>query len=104
MRELFIVAASLVAFFCFFIGGSNREYVKDNAEQAWQENGYVVEGYVGYQWSPRLSPFSQFGGATVYYHLSRPDNNTLYLAGMRRWGDELHIYSVHAVDAFRPAQ
>jgi hypothetical protein len=45
-----------------------------------------------------------YGGACVFYTLKKiPDNGILYEGCLQRWGDELHLYELQAVDAINPA-
>lgn len=79
---------------------SNVDYVKERGAARWREVGYEPIGYEGYQWGLWFGP--GYGGASVWWSLRRvPDNGTIYTGYLRRWGDELHVYGPHAIDAIR---
>jgi len=101
---------TLISFIVFFsvlivllIGSySNLNYVKENAQQRWVSAGFEIVNYEGYQIGS-LGYGTSYGGARVYYNLKRiPDNGILYNAALWRWGNELHIYNLRALDAIKP--
>lgn len=69
---------------------SNVNYVKENAEKRWNEMGYKVIGYEGYEYS--------VCGGNVWYHLKRDDfPGIIYSGFLCKWKDELHIYDIHVI-------
>jgi len=79
----------------------NLDYVKDNAASRWQSQGFKIAGYDGYQWG--FWGYNSYGGAKVWYILHRiPDNGILYIGSLWRWGKEIHVYNVKALDAIKP--
>lgn len=98
MKRAVIIAAALVACGCTSM---NADWVKRRAPAFWQANGFQVVAYEGYNFNLG-GPFG-YGGACVWYQLRQvPDNGVLYTGCLMRWGDELHMYSMRAIDAFRP--
>lgn len=81
-------------------GWANLDDVKANAEQTFERNGWTVEGYEGYEWSKWWG--GPYGGARVWYTLSRDNNGVTYQGFIKRWGDEYHIYGPTAIDAIKP--
>ena len=74
----------------------NVPWVKEKAAQAAVQLGFEIIGYEGYTWYPVY-------GGTVWYTLRRqPDNGIIYHAGFTKWGEEVHIYNLEAVDAIKP--
>ena len=86
----------------FSVGTSgNLEHVKDQAEERFTELNYEIARYDGYQWG--LWGYNDYGGAHVWYLLKKvPDNGILYSAYLQRWGDEIHLYELEAIDAIKP--
>jgi hypothetical protein len=100
MRTLILITVAAICFFAWFTVGSfgNLQYIKDRAEDRWAENGYVVNGYLGYQWG--IGGYgTPYGGAKVWYTLRKPDNNLNYKGFLYRWGNEIHIYETRCIDA-----
>ena len=88
-----------------FNSANHLNYVKENAEHRWQEMGFEVVGYDGYQWGFTI-PFTDYGGAKVW-HILKKSNCTnekcvTYSGYLQRWGDEIHMYNIRAIDAIRP--
>jgi hypothetical protein len=80
----------------------NAEWVKDHATEYFKESGFQVVGYQGWNMRGQIAP--HYGGACVFYTLKKiPDNGILYEGCLQRWGDELHLYELQAVDAINPA-
>ena len=99
MKRLVLVLMILMMVGC---GYGNLDYVKDGASERWEQVGLSVIGYDGYEWQFVL-PFTTYGGAAVWYKLRKtPDNGILYEGALQRWGNEIHIYNVKAIDAIKP--
>lgn len=81
-------------------GSGNREYVEERAETRWNQVGYRIIGYEGYQWGFWFGPY---GGAAVWYQLeTTTPNGVRYTGFLYRWGNEIHVYGPKAVDAIKP--
>lgn len=78
----------------------NLDYVKQHAEQRWNDYGMEIISYEGYQWG--FWGFNDYGGAHVWYRLKHPKNDITYTGFLQRWGDEIHIYGPNAIDAIKP--
>lgn len=96
----YIIIAALVAVAStplFGLWSRNVQWVKERAPQAAEQMGYTIVGYEGYQLRPIL-------GGMVWYTLRRApeDNGIIYHAGFTKWGGEVHIYNLEAVDAIKP--
>lgn len=79
----------------------NAEWVKARAVDAFRANGFEVAGYQGWSMRGQISPTR--GGACVWYTLKKiPDDGITYEACLQRWGDELHLYELRAIDAIKP--
>lgn len=82
----------------------NLDYVKERAEIRWNELGFDIVGYEGFQW--HACYFKKHGGALVYYTLRKPhyrdQPEIVYEGALQRWGDEIHAYNIEAVDAIKP--
>lgn len=104
MREFLgaTILASLVGGLIYLAVGTtaNLDHVKARAEARWQEVGYQVVGYEGYQRGVTLLP--EYGGARVWYSLRRAETNIIYTGYLTRWGNEIHVYGPRAVDAIAP--
>ena len=100
MKKLFLITVVL-----FVMGGcsySNLDYVKERADQRWESMGFEVVGYDGFQWGVTYIHPS-YGGAKVWHVLKRiPDNGIIYGGFLQRWGNEIHMYNVKAIDAIKP--
>lgn len=97
---LYVMLASLI-----FLGGcspGNLEYNKQHAAETWKNAGFEIQGYEGYQWSTGGFGTS-YGGADVWYIVRKTqDNGVTYHGYLYRWGDEIQIYNLHAIDAVGP--
>jgi len=83
-------------------GFGNLDYIKTNAPEVFRENGYKIIGYQGYELSPVI-PFTKYGGANVWYIVEKlNDNKVTYTCALKRWGNEIHIYNLNAIDAIKP--
>ncbi len=80
----------------------NLEETKANAEKVFNKNGFIIDGYLGYQLG-KLG-FNEYGGAYVWYTLTKQDGSIKYKAALQRWGNEYHIYNLSAIDAVGPNQ
>jgi hypothetical protein len=99
---IFVLFVALM-FTCSIGSIKNLDYVKERADDRWAELGFNVVGYDGYNWGYTwwLSP--SHGGAKVWYVLERnPDNGITYTGFLSRWGDEIHMYNLTALDAIKP--
>lgn len=87
----------LIISIAFMIGCSrNVKEVKENAEQVFEQAGFKVVGYHGYQ-------LRLITGGLVWYSLERiPPNGIFYQAAICKWFGEYHIYNIEAVDAIKP--
>lgn len=81
-------------------GASNVGYVRERAESVWQTNGFEVVGYQGYE---RSMCWFDYGCGNVWYTLERRGGEGIvYEGALQRWGDEIHLYSIRAIDAIKP--
>jgi hypothetical protein len=95
----------LVVALFFLIGCSrtNVDYLKEHATDTWRQAGYEIVGYERYQTGGTCG--GSYGGGYVWYTLRRiPDNEIMYHGALQRWGDEIHIYNLTAIDGTRPWQ
>lgn len=92
-----IVGAIAALFVMAVFSTSNVEYTKAKAPEMWQDNGFEVVGYQGYQTGFRI-PFTTYGGARVWYTLRKPGTNLLFHGGAKRWGDEVHMGVIVPID------
>ena len=99
MKKLLIATALLLSLQS--CGYGNLEYVKENAKETLADSGYTILGYQGYQMQAVI-PFTTFGGAAVWYTVENKKTNVTYELFLQRWGDEVHIYSLSAIDAIKP--
>jgi len=78
------------------IGCSNEnvDVIKAHASETWGANGFSVIGYQGYEYTG----LGRWGGC-VWYTLKK--DNVTYDGCLSKWGDEYHIYSLHALDAVK---
>jgi hypothetical protein len=91
----------LVAFlFTRACSPANKDWVQERAEEKWKEQGFEVVGYLGFQWG--WFGYGPYGGAKVWHLLEKDGNGITYSGYLKRWGDELHVYSVSAIDAIKP--
>ncbi len=104
MRYLFI---ALLLSGC---GYGNLDYIKQNSNELAIANGLEIVGYQGFEWQYWL-PFTNYGGAAVWYTFKRsnvnvifqrPSGAILYQGAFQRWGDEVHLYGLKAIDAIAP--
>jgi hypothetical protein len=96
MKYLIIVLVVLTS-----CGYGNLEYVKENADDTFKSNGFIVSGYQGFTLG-LVVPFTPYGGAFVWYTLER--NGVIYEASLQRWGSEVHIYELRVKDVFQIKQ
>jgi len=103
MKKLFMIATVMAVLMITMIGCSsgNLDFTKERAEQTWEDQGFKITGYEGFQWG--IWGFNSYGGAYVYYRLKKnPDNGIIYSGCLQRWGTEIHTYEVRAIDAIKP--
>jgi len=102
--KLAMLGFSILIFLLFLVVGTsaNLDEVKANASPTWQQAGYEIIGYEGFQWGTWL--FGNYGGAKVWHSLRRVEGNenVIYTGFIQRWGDEFHIYNIRAIDAISP--
>ena len=80
---------------------ANVDDVKTHAEATFNQLGFKIIGYEGYNWG--LHVFPNYGGAHVWYTLKRiPDNGIIYTGSLQRWGNEYHNTYMRAIDAIKP--
>lgn len=97
-----IICLVVVLLLTRLISSANTEYIREHAEARWAENGFTVQGYDGWEIGPIF--YGSYGGASVWYKLGKEGNDITYEGALRRWGDELHVYKVRAIDAIRPGR
>ena len=98
MKTLKIIAV-LISLIILLYGCSagNKDYVKERAEGIWKQQGFTVVGYEGYQWG--FWGFNSYGGAHVWYRINKiPYNGITYEGTLQRWGNEIHVYNLKAVE------
>ena len=97
LNILIILALLYMLILCSF-SKNNLNYIKDHAEKRWKSYGCEIIGYGGYERG--FSYINTYGGAKVWYRLRNiKDNGVTYIGYLQRWGDEIHIYNVKALDA-----
>jgi len=101
MRIFSVIVIIFTAIFLKF-APVNLNEVKAAAPKTWEQAGYKIVGYEGFQWGHWF--WGNYGGAEVWYSLKRhpKDNGIIYTGSIKRWGDEFHIYGPRAVDAIKP--
>lgn len=72
----------------------NKSWVMEKAPDAAKQNGFEIIGYQGYTWNA-------LHGGFFWYTLRHPSGIT-YEAAFAKWGDEVHIYNLKALDAIKP--
>lgn len=98
-RNTIIAGIVFILLFSLFGGCSrNVEQVKLHAPQTFEQAGFRIIGYEGYQ---IMSPIA---GGSVWYTLKRinGDSTITYSASVEYWFGEYHIYSLRAIDAIQP--
>lgn len=96
-RILFVLSAATMLSGC---GYANLDNIKQEAPVVWEQAGFRIIGYEGFQWSFWLG--GRYGGAHVWYTVRRePDNGIIYHGFIQRWGSEYHLYNIGAIDAIR---
>jgi len=103
MDKFLAAVIMIVILLIIIVTGSsgNLDYVKDRAEETLNEHGFDVVGYEGYKWG--FGGYNNYGGARVWYTIKKQsDNGITYNAALQRWGDEIHLYNLKAVDAIKP--
>ena len=99
-----IIAVILIALVsgCMVTGASGKDEILSKADAKWQRLGYQTVEYEGWQMGSGI-PFTRYGSAKVWHQLRRiPDNGIAYSGYLVRWGDEIHVYGPHAIDAIKP--
>lgn len=88
MKKLMVVLAITLA----GCSSSNVPEIRQNANKVFEDAGFKVVGYEGYQ----SGAFETYGGC-VWYIVER--NGVTYHGCVSKWGDEYHIYNLKALDA-----
>lgn len=92
MKQIAFIALALMATGC----ARNVDEAKACAPKAFQEMGYEIIGYQGYN-------LSLIYGGLVWYNLRKvPDNGITYEAAVSPWAGECHVYGLKALDAIKP--
>lgn len=76
------------------------EDIKEHARATWEQAGFEVIGYEGYEYG-RIG--GTWGGHVWYTVRRRPDNGIIYHGFISKWGSEYHIYNLSAIDAIKPS-
>lgn len=94
-----LIVSLAVFYFCFATySACNLEYVKERAESVWDDNGFTIIGYQGYQLDWNWPRYSTLGGAKVWYTLRRKkDTGVIYQGFLQRWGNEVHVYNIEPI-------
>jgi hypothetical protein len=80
---------------------ANLQETKDAAPATFNQLGFEIIGYEGYQWGKHFAP--TYGGAWVWYTLKRvPDNGITYTGALQRWGDEYHNVYMRSLETAHP--
>lgn len=96
MKKLLLVA---MIFIMSCVGPGNLDYLRENAKEFFDQNGFEIVGHEGYTWGG-VMPFTSYGGARVWYIVKRKGkDNTIYNCYLKRWGNEIHIYKFKAINA-----
>lgn len=96
MKRILIITLISLLLNC---GYGNLDYVKQNAKPFLNESGFEILAYQGYEMG-FVVPFTGYGGAYVWYNVkSHGDEKTIYQLALKRWGNEIHIYSMKAINA-----
>ena len=88
----------------FDISPRNLEYVRQKSTERWMQLEFDVVGYDGFQWG--LCFAKKYGGAKVWYVLRKKHSNDdiIYVGYLQRWGNEIHVYNLRAIDAVGPSR
>jgi hypothetical protein len=80
---------------CLLLAGCtyNVDYVKSHAKDYLTTQGYEIVSYEGYQ------GFGSFCGGDVWYEVKRANSEVIYQLALCRWGKELHMYNIKALNA-----
>lgn len=96
---LTFLAATLAGFGLGGCSYKNLEETKANSPWTWEQAGYKIIGYEGFEWG---IGFGDYGGAKVWHTLRRDAAPGIIYSGyVQRWGNEYHIYGPKAVDALK---
>ncbi len=103
IRFVLAIVAFIAALVTLGTGSpGNLSYVKWAANETWQAAGFEIVGYEGYQWGGW--GYNDYGGARVWYIVRKPDSGIRYNGYLQRWGNEIHIYNLRAIDAIGPSK
>lgn len=103
MKKQLLKNASVLVIACLcWLGitgcARNVDYVKEQAPEIWQNSGFQITAYEGYEWCV-------FFGGRVWYQLERTEKDgIIYRAFLvkRPFVDEIHIYNLEAINAIKP--
>jgi hypothetical protein len=90
MKYLISVIAGVALSACGF--KDDADFVKPQAPQFYSERGFQILGYQGYNITTI--------GRCYWYSLQR--GQIVYESCLMKWGDEIHEYSLKAIDAIKP--
>jgi hypothetical protein len=96
---IFIVIMALVP--SCYVGGCsyrNVDDIKAHAAKVWDDAGFEIVGYEGYQIGNPEMP----GGRVWYVVIRKGDASIRYEGCITKWFGEYHIYRLHAIDALKP--
>jgi len=96
MKYLILILTTILSLNC---GYGNKEYLQENGPAYLESQGFEIVTSEGFQIG-LVVPFTEYGGAAVWYIVKRKDDpKTLYNLYLKRWGNEIHIYSIFALNA-----
>lgn len=90
MKKIIILASILLT----ACSASNVEDIKEHAPKIWNDAGFDIVMYEGYQWTG----FGQWGGC-VWYIVEK--QNTNYHGCISKWENEYQLWSMTAIDAIK---
>lgn len=103
MKPFFITFTLVLLFICGLnLGGCNYRAVPDikaHAAKAWDETGFEIVGYYGYEIGTFIAPAP--GGKVWYIVQRKGDSRIRYTGYLTKWGDEYQAYYVHPLDSSR---
>ena len=98
MKTLFLTLILIIATITtlLFSGFRNVKSTKEAAPLVWNQAGFEVGGYTGYNWS-------LIGGGDVWHVVTRKETpGVTYEGYISKWGNEYHVYHIRAIDAIQP--
>lgn len=93
-----VSSLSLIFIYLFETGYRNVEKIKLAAPKVWEDAGFKIRGYEGYNWG------GMSGGYVSYILEKKEEQNPkiLYTGFLYKWKDEYHIFRIKAIDAIKP--